>query len=49
MFIGESRQDISKEWNTWDKSILNVAEGVEGSGPASSYLLGNREIVKNYE
>ena len=30
-------------------STLDVNAGAEGAGPASSSLLGGREIIENYE
>jgi hypothetical protein len=46
--IGESREDISASWLPWSRSILDIMYHLPGSGPSSSSLLGNRNIVELY-
>ena len=48
LFLGPDRPDISGTWKTWKDSTLDVNAGAEGSGPASSSLIGGREIIVKY-
>lgn len=43
--LGESRLDIQQSWNTWDKSILNIMYDRPNSGPSTSTIIGNRQII----
>lgn len=49
--LGESREDISSSWMSWNYSQLNIMYDPRyrpGSGPSGSKILGNREIVEKF-
>ena len=44
--IGESIEEISNSWNSWDKSILNIMYDKPGSGQSSSSMINNKNIIE---
>lgn len=49
--LGDSREDISSSWMTWDHSKLDIMYNQidrPGSGPSGSAILANREIVERF-
>lgn len=49
--LGDSRDDISISWKSWDESVLNIMYNQEarpGSGPSGSQILGNRCIIEKF-
>lgn len=49
--LGESREDISSSWMSWNYSQLDIMYDPRyrpGSGPSGSKILGNREIIEKF-
>lgn len=48
--LGESREDISSSWMSWNYSQLNIMyDNRPGSGKSGSALLNNRKIIEVFE